>query len=167
MGAASPPSQTLPLLTWRASRSWTISGCSQPTITDKALSHLKGIFALDISYCPQFTDAAFPHLKGIHILKMDGCSQSTITDAAFAHLEGIQALSMSGCNQTTLTDAAFSHLKGIQSIKMHKCTQPTITSTAFTYIKGADFEMSGASLPLALEAGLVTQELVDSFNNEE
>ena len=74
-----------------------MSYCSQSTITDAALAHLKGIHTLDMSYCNQstITDAAFAHLKGIHTLDMRGCDQFTDTDA-IEHLNHVVDLRLPG-----------------------------------------------------------------------
>ena len=54
---------------------------------------------------PTITDAAFSHLKGVHTLDMGRCTQITITGAAFEHLQGPISLSIRGCSLSVLAGA--------------------------------------------------------------
>jgi hypothetical protein len=78
-----------------------MSGCSQPTITDAAFVHLKGIHTLNMSECSQLTitDSAFVHLKSIHTLDMSGCYQ--LTGKNFILLNSLKILFIRGCNELT------------------------------------------------------------------
>ena len=123
----------------RGLRALDMSWCYQAGITDGAFAHLGGIHTLNMSFCWQktITDAAFAHLVGIHTLDMRGCHQDAITDAAFGHLAGIHTLYMSGCTQATITDAAFRHLAGVHELAMLMCHQGTITDACRGRLRAA------------------------------
>jgi hypothetical protein len=95
-------------------------GCNQPTITNNAFVHLKGIKELDMGCCRQhtITDATFIHLAGIHTLNITGCRQPGFTDNAFVHLNGIHTLIINYCStlSSRALDPIREHLKVI-----HKC----------------------------------------------
>ena len=83
-----------------------MSGCWQQSITDAAISHLRGIRKLNMSVCSQIaiTDAALLHLRGIHTLSIAFCDG--ITGATFGALAGIASLTVSD-------DALYSLAKGM------------------------------------------------------
>ena len=54
---------------------------------------------------PTITDAAFVHLRGIRTLVLDECSQATITGASFSSLAGIEALCLEGCSAEAVAAA--------------------------------------------------------------
>ena len=56
--------------------------CNQPTITDAALAHLKGIKCLVLRGCRiPFTEVGLVHLKGITRLHMLGANAASIASA--------------------------------------------------------------------------------------
>jgi hypothetical protein len=72
--------------------------CSQPTITDAAFAHLKGIHTLNMAIAPGHHHGCRLHPPQGHPHSEYGLLQpATITDAAFAHLKGIHSLSLYGC----------------------------------------------------------------------
>ena len=80
-------------------------------------------------------DADFVHLKGIKALNMSWCNQAGITDEAFKSLEGIHTLNMSSCSQAGITDEAFQSLKGIHTLDMRSCNQKSISGTSFIILQ--------------------------------
>jgi len=76
--------------------------CPQPTITDVAFEHLKGINRLSLCGCTQLTSAVFTNLKGIKWLDISRCPQLTPTDDS---LKGIERLGMSGHSQAQVQKA--------------------------------------------------------------
>ena len=54
---------------------------------------------------PTITDAAFKHLRGIHTLVMEYCSQATITGATLCFLKGASLIGMSNCSNGAIAAA--------------------------------------------------------------
>jgi hypothetical protein len=119
----------------RGIRALDMSYCTNAEITDAAFANLRGIHTLSMMNCNQFTDAAFVHLAGIHTLIMIDCESLAITELAFAYISGIHTLHIQYCNQPTISDAAFAHLGSIHYLNMYGCNQETITDAAFAHLK--------------------------------
>lgn len=77
-------------------------------LVDADFEHLRGLKALDMSYCdqPSITDAAFKMLAGVYTLNMCFCNQDTITGAAIDSVAAdIRQLDVVGCSRA-VRDAA-------------------------------------------------------------
>lgn len=110
------------------------------TVTDAAFAHLGGgtLKKLIMWACsqPTLTDKAFTHLEGLEELDLEGLIQPTITDAALVPIaKGIRHLNISRMKQ--LTDTALKTIAEggtIQTLIMHRLDQDEITEIGMSYL---------------------------------
>ena len=97
-------------------RALDVSGCEQ--LSSAALQHCSSALReLCCAYCSGLGDAAFASLKGLRALDASFCAQPELGNTALAHVgDTLQWLCLEGCTQSSLSGTYFSYLPRLQHL---------------------------------------------------